>query len=75
MSIKLHNGQWYVEVDRIAHQTRDGRSTTLIKWRSQCADCAGWFTFTAPAFAPKFVPNRRCQKHKRPGCRVNGGAA
>jgi hypothetical protein len=74
MSTRLHNGQWYVEVERFEHVCRNGRTTELIRWRSQCAECGSDFTFSAPANSRKFEPNRRCQKHKRPGHRVGGRA-
>lgn len=75
MSARIHKGQWYVEAGRFDRQRCDGSTATIITWSSQCADCAGWFTFTTPARSSKFQPNRRCQKHKRPGHRVRSAEA
>lgn len=72
--IHLHDGQWFVEVERKLHRRRDGILTTLIVWRSQCCECGSYFTFTAPALASKFQPNRRCAMHHQPGVPVRGCA-
>jgi hypothetical protein len=67
---RIHDGQRYELVGRIPHTCKDGRQTELLTWRSACARCGAPFEFTPPAGAAKFAPNRRCQKHKRPGGRA-----
>jgi hypothetical protein len=74
---RTHKGQIYV-YDRTEPHTRiDGSSTFLTVWKSHCAECGEPFEFRTTASARRFQPNRRCQKHKRPGCRVRsaGGVA
>jgi hypothetical protein len=77
VSIRTFKGQTYV-YDRTEPHTRiDGSRTFLSVWISTCADCGDTFEFRTTTSARRFQPNRRCQKHKRPGCRVRsaGGAA
>jgi hypothetical protein len=68
--IREYRGQTYTMEGRFEHQRRDGSMTTVLQWVSHCAECGAPFTFTTPAASAKFEPNRRCQKHKRPGHRV-----
>lgn len=68
--VVTYKGQVYGRLGMVPHICRDGRETTLVIWGSICAHCKARFTFTAPALAKKFQPNRRCQKCKRPGARV-----
>jgi hypothetical protein len=67
---RIHGGQRYELVGRVPHTCRDGRQTELLVWRGECARCGAPFEFGTPAGAAKFSPNRRCQRHKRPGGRV-----
>jgi hypothetical protein len=71
---QLYKGQHYSLTGTVPHTCRDGRETELEVWRSTCANCGEPFDCMRPAKAKRFEPNRRCQKHKRPGQRVKGGA-
>lgn len=67
---RILDGQRY---DKIGHEpyTRiDGSHTQLAVWQSHCAECGAPFQFRAPARKRKLIPNRRCDRHKRPGVRV-----
>jgi hypothetical protein len=70
MDTKLFDGQSYEFARTEPHTRRDGTETTLMVWRSHCAQCGEPFEVLTPAGSGKFSPNRRCQKHKRPGVRV-----
>ena len=48
---------------------RDGSTTTLYTWRSECADCGEAFTVKGPPTQAKWV-NRRCPAHHKPGIPV-----
>jgi hypothetical protein len=75
-SERIFDGQRYEMVGERPYIRRDGRETLVIVWRSHCAQCGAEFTISTPnSSRAKFMPNRRCQKHKRPGHRVKGGAA
>jgi hypothetical protein len=67
-----HKGQVYEVVESRPYRRRDGSETALLIWQTACAECCEAFTFTTPADLARFEPNRRCAKHKRPGCRVGG---
>ena len=72
-----YKGQVYY-LDRTEPYTRvDGTQTRLRVWIGHCAQCGEPFECRTPARVTNFKPNRRCQKHKRPGSRVRGerGAA
>ena len=70
MSLKYFGGQQYIEVGFVNHTRRDGTETTLTRWRGECAECGAFFFFKVPSEASKFSPNRRCEKHRRPGIKV-----
>lgn len=72
---RTFHGQRYVFVRAFDRERRDGTLATILVWRSRCADCGGPFEITTPAVAAKFQPNRRCQRHKRPGQRVRSAEA
>jgi hypothetical protein len=67
---RYFHDQRYVEAGRFERRRRDGTLATIITWVSDCPVCGEPFTTTTPAASTKFQPNRRCQKHKRPGQRV-----
>jgi hypothetical protein len=69
-----HRRQAYIATGSFQRERKDGSTATVLEWTSHCADCGASFSFTAPAASTKFEPNRRCQKHKRPGHRVKGAA-
>lgn len=69
-TIRMHQGQRFWVGNTSMYQRPDGSLGVMLVWASQCTDCGEQFEFTAPAASTKFEPNRRCQKHKRPGCRV-----
>lgn len=68
--LREYHGQTYLLIGTRAHQRRDGSLTNLDVWQTKCADCGDTFEFSIPSKAKRFEPNRRCQKHKRPGQRV-----
>lgn len=63
-------GQRYQVVQTFERPRRNGTLATILVWQSGCHECGEPFTFSTPAASPKFEPNRRCAKHKRPGHRV-----
>lgn len=71
---RVHLGQEYRVIDTFKRNRKDGTVATILIWQSACAQCGALFAFTAPEGASKFQPNRRCQKHKRPGQRVKGAS-
>lgn len=74
-TVRAYKGQTYTLTGSFQRKRRDGTIATILQWTSPCADCGAPFTITIPARASRFQPNRRCQRHKRPGQRVKGGAA
>jgi hypothetical protein len=68
---KFYDGQRYELVRAEAYTRRDGGETTLSVWLSECPVCGEPFEVRTLARARKFEPSRRCEKHKRPGVRVN----
>lgn len=66
-----HDGQGYLCVGHVDHVRRNGSPTLLAVWESDCAQCGERFNFCRPAFARAFIPNRRCDQHRRPGLSVN----
>lgn len=71
-TIRMHEGQRFWVASTSTYRRPDGSLAVMLRWASTCVQCGEQFEFTAPASAAKFQPNRRCQKHKRPGCRVGG---
>lgn len=71
---RTYRGQLYAMTGSFQRERRDGTLATILEWTSPCADCGEPFTITTPAASAKFEPNRRCQKHKRPGQRVKEAA-
>jgi hypothetical protein len=69
--LRIYDGQSYHLVRSEPYTRLDGGKTTLLVWQSGCSVCGVPFEFRTPAKAGKFLPNRRCSKHKSPGCRVN----
>ena len=72
---RAYRGQTYRVIGSFQRRRRDGTMATILSWASPCAECGEPFTFTTPASSSKFQPNRRCQKHKRPGHRVRSTEA
>lgn len=70
MKGRTYRGQVYIPIGKRTRERRDGTMAELIVWQSGCAECGAPFEFTTPAKSSKFEPNRRCQKHKRPGQKV-----
>jgi len=68
-TIRMHDGQRYWVANTATYVRPDGAMGVMLVWASLCSECGQQFEFTAPAAASKFQPNRRCQKHKRPGSR------
>jgi hypothetical protein len=69
--LKTYRGQNYELTGTRPYIRRDGTETHLAVWRSHCADCGEPFELQTPGKSSRFEPNRRCPKHKRPGCRVD----
>ena len=46
---------------------KDGTETRLIVWKTKCTTCGEPFEFTTTSRFKIFQPNRRCEKHHRPG--------
>jgi len=67
--------QQYWSGDSKPHTRRDGTPITLREWKSHCAECGRLFSFWRPTKRAKFDPNRRCEEHRRPGCRVTSRSA
>lgn len=72
---RAYRGQSYRMIGTFKRARANGTEALILTWASPCAECGAQFTFTTPAASSKFAPNRRCPEHKRPGCRVKGGAA
>lgn len=63
--IEVYRGQRFDLIGERPHVTKDGRSITLLTWRSPCLDCGKPFEMTTVAHAPTFKPNaRRCTTHR-----------
>lgn len=73
-TIRIHDGQRYWVANSFMRDRADGTKAVILVWASRCAACGEHFEFTTPAAATKWQPNRRCDKHKRPGQRVKGAA-
>lgn len=73
-TIRNHDGQLYWVADTFMRARKNGTLAVILIWASQCADCGEELRFSWPAAAAKFHPNRRCDKHKRPGKRVRAAA-
>jgi hypothetical protein len=69
---RMLEGQPYWLVGRRPYTRADGSETTLDVWESLCADCKAPFQFLRAGGQPieRFSPNRRCDRHRRPGSRV-----
>lgn len=65
-----YRGQRYVAADSFERRRVDGSTAIILVWESNCAECGDPFRITTPAKSSRFEPNRRCQRHKRPGQRV-----
>jgi len=68
--VRTYHGQRYTVADTCERERSNGTLATIIVWRSICANCGAPFAISTPARAATFKPNRRCQRHKRPGHRV-----
>jgi hypothetical protein len=69
--VKKLDGQEYRAVGEEPHTRQDGTATTLVRWQSRCAECGQLFDVLLAKTATRFNPNRRCQKHRKPGRPVN----
>ena len=69
-SYVTYKGQTYARFSEKSYIRRDGTQTTLIVWRTRCAECGEPMTVMTPSGARNFSPNRRCEIHKKPGVRV-----
>lgn len=70
MEQKIYRGQTYQRVGEEPYRRkRDGVTTTLAVWLSECAECGRTFQFKTPN-GGTFAPNRRCAQHQHPGAKV-----
>lgn len=74
-TIRTEKSQRYEVVDTFERDRKDGSVALILIWESPCAECGEPFRFSTPQRTSKFQPNRRCQKHKRPGQRVRASEA
>jgi hypothetical protein len=65
-TVLMREGQRYELVALRKHVGQDGRSATLLVWRSHCAECAAPFEI-ATALKARGAINRRCPLHQMPG--------
>ena len=74
MMNRVYKNQLYICFGSEPYHRRNGTKTQLLHWQSACDTCSELFIFKTPASesALKFSPNRRSDKHKRPGVRVRG---
>jgi hypothetical protein len=65
----IYDRQRYECVGRRKHTTKDGRSTTLLVFGSDCPSCGNQFeqTIGEKALEANFSPNRRCSNCMQPG--------
>jgi hypothetical protein len=70
-------GQQYEIVGEQPHTLRNGRTITMWRLRSCCADCGRPFEFVATKTRVRRREdfNRRCERHRRPGVRVCEGGS
>lgn len=68
-----HDGQRYICAEIKPYKRRDGVSSEVAVWLSRCANCGEFFVFRTGRTIARFQPNRRCDRHKRPGVRVRTG--
>lgn len=64
-----NRGQAFVCVAVEPYTRRDGSKTRLVVLQSACWQCGALFRFKIPfgCSYDRVEPNRRCDKHKRPG--------
>lgn len=68
-TIVFRYGQRYMLDEVEPYVRKDGEASTLLRWRSTCADCGAPFDFRTPIKSKGF--NRRCALHRNPGARVS----
>lgn len=64
----LIKGQRFNLVGYRDHERRDGVTTTLLVWKSHCAECGQPFETCSPAL--QLPESRRCKPHRAPGRKV-----
>jgi len=64
--VLMREGQRYELVNQKPHIRKDGQPTTLLVWRSHCADCGSAFEIMTGLISNRGI-NRRWPKHHRPG--------
>jgi hypothetical protein len=63
-----HKGQVYRRADVVPYTRKDGSTSTLQVWSSDCAECGARFEFkTTTRRRSLQYPRRRCDRHRRPG--------
>lgn len=61
-----YRGQRYRRLGREPWVRKDGSTTTISLWSSNCATCGAPFECTSPDEAEYFHPARHCAAHRRP---------
>lgn len=64
-TVLMVEGQRYEVIRTEPHRRRDGSRTTLIVWRTHCAETGHPFELKTGLVAKSI--NRRCPEHKAPG--------
>ena len=67
-TVLMLEGQRFVVIGSMLHRREDGERVPLIRWRSHCPTCGAAFECATSLKAQ--YPNRRCEKHHRPGLAV-----
>jgi len=61
-------GQRFTCMGISRHTRRDGALTKLAIWIGECSECGDEFLFAASVRGFR-TPNRRCERHRKPGVR------
>lgn len=69
-TVRMVGSQRYIHAGQVEYRRRDRVLVWLDLWASNCAECGARFEFAVSQRAWKFQPNRRCDKHKQRGRRV-----
>ncbi|MFA1622828.1 hypothetical protein ACDY96_08320 [Rhizobium mongolense] len=48
----------------------NGRVTEIARWASACPECGAMFEITTTVRRGIVSPNRRCERHRKPGIKV-----
>jgi len=68
-TVLMHEGQRYVVTGSDLRRRKDGKTTSIICWQSDCADCGAVFECWSGMRSGTL--NRRCPEHRAPGKSVS----